>query len=368
VTILMGIEPSEYAATFPEAFKLTAGSAFDTADRGMLASNMLESGMGKDAEPGKTMLLSSIGMGSSIRETTVNGILASDEGNLILGMMSYVDIDTLRGLLGYYAGEGGNAAATATTTTTAVGAALAGVASVSTATTLDEASLFGGDNLSVENPGSGIQMDKLLLSLRNTELSLDPEAWQYIVIKAKDDASINSIRTALTTWFASEGINASVHDWEEGAGMIASSVVTIKNIFYYIFLVIAVVALLIIMNALIISVTERTGEIGTMRAIGASRKFVSQLITWETLILATISGLVGIALASGCLGLLSINGIPASNFVLKMLFGGDVLRPTIQLGGLATAIAAVVAVGLIASWYPTQVALRVNPSTAMQRD
>jgi len=56
-----------------------------------------------------------------------------------------------------------------------------------------------------------------------------------------------------------------------GGRAIAEMSYGIKRIFNGVVLVIAVVAIIIIMNTLVISITERMAEIGTMRAIGARR-------------------------------------------------------------------------------------------------
>ena len=49
------------------------------------------------------------------------------------------------------------------------------------------------------------------------------------------------------------------------------------------------------MNAMVMSVLERTREIGTLRAVGWSRRRVVTLILGETMVLSLIGGLVGIA-------------------------------------------------------------------------
>jgi len=349
-TLLMGVEPAEYARAFPEAFALAGGASFGPAGSGLLASSFLSRGMGEAAGPGGAVLLSSVGMGSSIREERVLGVLPRDGANPFLNMTSYVGIDSVRGLLGHYEGEGGAAEAAA-----------------APAPALDEAELFGGEAV-VEAEGAGIDAAALVSSLASSGSSrLDGSAWQSLVLKVRSEREVPAVREALESFLAREGIEAQVRGWEEGAGMLASSVLAMKRIFYYVCAVVAMVALLVIMNALVISVTERTGEIGTMRAIGASRGFVTRLIVSETLILSAASGLAGAAAGAGVVGLLSVRGIPAGNFLLRVMFGGPVLRPVLSAAAVGLCLLAVLAIGAAASWYPTKVALRVNPATAMIR-
>ena len=354
MTLLVGVDGESYGRTFPEALSADSGILLAPGQGGMMLSSFAASAMGDAAKAGSRLLVSTIGLASSIREVAVAGALRGDSANPMLDMVSYVDIDTLRGLMGWYAearGEAGRSPEAAPPEA------------------MDEAVLFGGDTVSSGAAGAGIDPATLFApGSIGAPRTTDPEAWQYIVIKTSGEAATASVRSALERRLAAAGLEAQVHGWLEGAGMIASTVMTIKDIFYWISVVIAAVALLIIMNALVISVTERTGEIGTMRAIGGTRRFVTSLIVTETVLLSAVSGIAGIALACGCLGILSISGIPAPDMFTRIFFGGETLRPAVTFGGLALSLSSVLGIGILASWYPTRVALRVAPSTAMQRN
>ena len=405
-TLLMGVDPEEYAEVFPGAFVLAdstgdavsgarAGSlspldapdsdqeetvessgsraAADELSRdetprqegkipGILVSSLLAQGIGDESGEGKSLLLSSIGTGVSIREVRVQGRLPKENANPLLGLVSYVPIDTVRAMLGQYrsgtdpapagsgSGEWGGKGGTE------VGNPIA-----------SEEELFGSGNLVAENSGPGTDLEAIIaeLSTRDDGGEFDPDAYQYIIVRTKSERDIPSVRAALGKWFAREGIEAKTHDWIEGAGMIAGTVLTLKDIFYGIFFVIAAVSLLIIMNALVISVTERTGEIGTMRAIGATKKFVTRLIVSETLMLSGISGASGAALGAIAIATLGAVGIRVDNYFLMILFGGSVFRPELRIVSAIYTLLAVTAIGFLASWYPARVALRVRPSTAM---
>ena len=94
---------------------------------------------------------------------------------------------------------------------------------------------------------------------------------------------------------------------------------------------IAVVAVIIIMNTLVISVTERTSEIGTMRASGAQKSFVWKMVLCETLLLTGLSGVLGITVGGAVLAVLNVVGIEATNMFFEIIFGGPVLRPQLSL-------------------------------------
>jgi putative ABC transport system permease protein len=67
------------------------------------------------------------------------------------------------------------------------------------------------------------------------------------------------------------------------------------------------------------------------------------------------------------IGFLNLLGLPASNLFLQIMFGGSTLRPILSISSLFLSIIAVAAIGVIASLYPTSVALGVSPVQAMQR-
>jgi putative ABC transport system permease protein len=77
---------------------------------------------------------------------------------------------------------------------------------------------------------------------------------------------------SLNLWFAQEGIDALAADWKAAAGPFASSIDVVRIVFNIAIIIVAVVAVIIMMNTLVISVIERTGEIGTMRALGAQKR------------------------------------------------------------------------------------------------
>ena len=79
-----------------------------------------------------------------------------------------------------------------------------------------------------------------------------------------------------------------------------SSVTTIINVITYVLVAFVAVSLVVssIMIGIItyISVLERTKEIGILRAIGASKRNISQVFNAETFIIGFCSGIIGIAI------------------------------------------------------------------------
>ena len=155
-------------------------------------------------------------------------------------------------------------------------------------------------------------------------------------------------------------------DWRAAAGWFSRLATVMQMVFNGTVVVIAAVAVIIIMNTLVISVIERTSEIGTMRALGAHKRFVRRMFVVETLSISWLFGIAGIVLGAALVALLGWTGIRAGNDFLKILFGGEVLEPALSPFSVVLSLVIMTAIGLLASIYPVMVALRVQPVRAMQ--
>ena len=121
-----------------------------------------------------------------------------------------------------------------------------------------------------------------------------------------------------------------------------------------------VVATIGVVNTILMSVYERTGEIGIMKAIGASRSDIFQLIWLETLAVCTLGAVVGCAVA--LLGVQVVErGITA---LLDIGIRGSVVM--ITPGVLGGAIAGTIVVGFFAGLYPAWRAASMRPVEAIR--
>ena len=108
-----------------------------------------------------------------------------------------------------------------------------------------------------------------------------------------------------------------------------------------------------VMNTMIMSVMERKKEIGIMKAIGATNKFVLTQVLIESVIITLIGGLLGI--------IVGIMGSYSLRFISSGLASAKV-TPALILGG--TSFAAFL--GLIGGLYPAWQASKLNPIEALR--
>jgi ABC-type antimicrobial peptide transport system permease subunit len=126
----------------------------------------------------------------------------------------------------------------------------------------------------------------------------------------------------------------------------------ILNILYVLLALSVVVSLFGIVNTLVLTVFERTRELGMLRAVGMTRRQVRRMIRYESVITALIGATLGIVLGI-VLGGLLVWRVDFIEFAL----------PTLQL--VVFAIAAIV-VGIIAAILPARRAARLNVLQALQ--
>jgi ABC-type lipoprotein release transport system permease subunit len=120
-----------------------------------------------------------------------------------------------------------------------------------------------------------------------------------------------------------------------------------------------------VVNSMLMSVRERTREIGTLRALGMRRSLVIRLFVLEGLALGTISALTGASIGSALVLALAENGIPMRVASLAWMVGGDVLYPVFVPTSVLRVIASIVLLGALAAVYPAFSASRLEPREAL---
>ena len=106
-----------------------------------------------------------------------------------------------------------------------------------------------------------------------------------------------------------------------------------------------------IMNIMLVSVTERTREIGLRKAVGAHRADILFQFLMESVVLSLVGGVVGILLGTGLAKLVDLTGL---------------INSVVTLSSVSMAVGFSVAVGLFFGIYPASQAARLNPIEALR--
>jgi putative ABC transport system permease protein len=125
-----------------------------------------------------------------------------------------------------------------------------------------------------------------------------------------------------------------------------------------------IVGALLVYNTIAVSVVRRRGEIGILRALGASRNQVRAAFLAEAAFFGTLGTVIGLGLGR----VLAEGAVAAMSLTVQTLYvSGEASEIHINGWRLAVAAAAGLGVALLAAWQPASEAAGVAPSEAMAR-
>lgn len=130
--------------------------------------------------------------------------------------------------------------------------------------------------------------------------------------------------------------------WVVGSGTLIAGIVGISNI-------------------MLVTVRERTREIGIRRALGASPRTIINQIMMESLVLTSMAGIPGL-----CFGVYTL--YLADKFWIQKLDNVFFYKPMITFGAAITSIAILIVCGLLAGSIPASGALRIKAIDALRKE
>ena len=218
-------------------------------------------------------------------------------------------------------------------------------------------------------PGGGFESDSDIFipftTFRNLYNTGDNVSW--FALAAYDDADILSVEEDVKNAMRAK---YNVHPKDERAfgsfnlGEIFNRVIGFSKGMNLLSLVVGIATILAgiigIGNILLISVRERTKELGIRRALGATPNEVRSQIILESIFLSVSSGIMGIVLGSFVLAI--INALTANNSTFPYT------NPTVPLTYVAGALLLMVTLGTLIGLIPAQRAVSVNPIDALREE
>ena len=146
--------------------------------------------------------------------------------------------------------------------------------------------------------------------------------------------------------------NAKVADGEQFKKNQVSGLKSVLNVLYVLLALSVLVSIFGIVNVLVLTVFERTRELGMLRAIGMTRRQVRRMIRHESVITSLIGAVIGLVLG----------------LVLAALLVSRVSEITFftPWGQLVLFLVASILVGIVAAIFPARRAAKLNPLEALQ--
>jgi len=241
---------------------------------------------------------------------------------------------------------------------------------------VEDALFGGGAEVDTELASGAVDVDAALAAagaeLAKATDTFDPADLErgmtlHAAVVLKDPARLAETMAAIEQASREQELGVRPFTWQQVAGIVGQFVLVMRVVLYVAIGILFAVALVIINNSMVMATMDRVGEIGTMRAIGARRRFVLALFLLETVVLALLAGAVGSGLAVGLVALLGKTGIPAAgNDALIFLFGGPALYPQVVWANLLVGLLAITSISLVSTFYPARIAARIAPVVAMQ--
>ncbi len=114
-----------------------------------------------------------------------------------------------------------------------------------------------------------------------------------------------------------------------------------------------------VINTMLISVVERTREIGTMKAIGAKNSTVLKVFISEALLLGCLGGIVGVVIGG-------LSSLVVSRLSIDILPTAGNVSPLLTLPNIAVSFFLGLATGVLAGLYPAWRAARMKPVEALR--
>lgn len=359
-----GVDPDSYFETMP-GIQILDGRLLRSGEEGVLLHydiwKRLKEQKKIDLKIGDPVQLNGFGTaGVKIREVPLVGIFKFPRGNQRMFAMSFLDTQSLRYLLGKSGGKK-EKVEVAAAATELLGA--------------DLDSLFASDagtEVAAAQPAkagvSAADVYDILGDTKPAVAAADPESdrgWHFILIRTNKGVNPDSLIRKLNTAFDDQDLLLRAQGWWVSAMPDSMTYSGIQLLFNVAIMIIGFVSIIIIMNTLVVSVMERTSEIGTMRALGARKSFVTRMFIAETGFITLVFGCIGMAL--GALVILALNriGIPTDNDAFRYLGGGGVLRPVISAQPVILSLAFMAIIALLSWIYPVVIALKVSPLKAI---
>lgn len=189
-----------------------------------------------------------------------------------------------------------------------------------------------------------------VLAMREAQALLNrPRQVSYYLVNVKDPADTEYVRQAIEKRFPNVSASMSSEFAQN-----TQDIQEMKAMTDAVVLMALVVGGIVILNTMVMTIYERTREIGTLRALGWRKRRILGTVVREAVLLSLLAGLVGILLGVGLTKLISLS--PATSYLAAQY------SPAVLLQTLAVAVV----LGVLGGIYPAWRASRLSPVEALR--
>ncbi|MCD7782030.1 MAG: ABC transporter permease [Methanosphaera sp.] len=225
----------------------------------------------------------------------------------------------------------------------------------------DEMNLTIGDTITVEDTeftvtgiyetGNMMTDSSIYVSLNTLQNISDADYVSYILLKTSADANDTQISENIKATYTDLSTTTS----EESAQMMSDVMGMIDTVTLAISLLAILVGGIGIVNTMVMTVYERTKEIGVLKAVGWSNRRVLLMIVGESVVLTVISGIVG-----------SIAGILIDEIGINLLASSSEFSLGFTADTFIMAFGIAIIVGILGGLYPAYTASKLAPTEALR--
>lgn len=356
--VIFGVETADYLQMM-DSIRIVDGRPFEEGEKGMMLSTQIASkigaGLGSDIQ-----FIVQDGLTFKIRTAPITAIYSYSVENSVFDKIVLISPSVARELLGFDSMYEASSVQLDRHTEALLN-------------DYDLDSLFEEDNdfyaenseTAEENLTAKQETDSEAASNVSENGELKEISWNFIVCKVNDSKKASKVIKSLNRTFKKNSWSVEAVNWRGGAGSTAMYLNFLRLLLNAGIIVVIIAGFIVINNTLVINILDRVQEIGTMRAIGTTKLFVSFECMAETLSLCMIAGLLGLLLGVAFSNILNSVKITFVNPFLIQLFGGSKLVAVINASSLFKCFLVSFILG-IASWiYPVRAALKTSPVVAM---
>ena len=179
-----------------------------------------------------------------------------------------------------------------------------------------------------------------------------------VAVSVDEMVHIDAVKSSLKRVL---GENYEVIDWQEAQPFIRDVVFRQKVIISIVSAVLFIMVMFLVGNTMLMTVHERTREIGTMLAVGVKQSQILLIFIFEALILGVVGGVLGAILGVTANAIMSINGV-----AFTAVFQKTLLYPRVTTEFAIWAVIAACICTVIAGFVPALKASNLNPVDALR--